>query len=410
MLSLRGGSLKHLITSRRPLWLRPLDRLARAARHHESFLFSFFIFLNYLMTYGSFKKRAFRRRSTPYSRGFRGSKGYRGFRSVRPRGGYGRKLRSGYISRKRYAPPVLRRKRAGVYRGRVSSSSVPSRQSIQLAAASALASSGTFTFAGFSERVDFSVGRQGWASPTSSAWLCDVTDINPVLVNAIANTLILPNGATPPTPRADPRFWIKDCSLEVNVVNCSQVSAQVWFYPWSARYDNINIENLYSQTGADTLETPTTSAYGPVGIVDGNETTIGWSPFQSRSITQSLKLGKPVRMQLDGGVSRRFKVKNSKPLSLNYARLSGGTASFRGYTRGVFIIIRSNPVNDKTEHTDIGFSGGSCDIQCIKRYSWISTPTPYHYNDISGATTSFTNGYEIIQPQTGILNTAPTIA
>lgn len=369
------------------------------------------------MTYGSFRKRySSTRRTTPYSRtrGFRGSKGYRGSRYARPRGGYGRKFTRGYMSRRRYAPPMLRRKRAFHSRSRVPRSSVPSRQSIALAAASALASSGTFTFGGFTERIDFSVGRQGWASATASAWLSDFTDIAPVLVNAIANTLTAPNntfgGAVPATPTPDKRFWIKDCSLEVNVVNCSQVSAQVWFYPWYSRYDNIKVANLYDQAWVDVLEKPTTAAYGPVGVIDGNETTIGWTPFQARYITQACKLGKPVKFQLDGGVCKRYKIKNSKPLALNYARLTDVTGGFRGHTRGCFIVIRSNPVNDKTTHTDIGFNGGSVDIQCVKRYSWVATPTPYHYNDFTGDNDAFTNGIEIIQPQTGILNTAPTIA
>lgn len=369
------------------------------------------------MTYGSFRKRySSTRRTTPYSRtrGFRGSKGYRGSRYARPRGGYGRKFTRGSLSRRRYAPPVLRRKRAFHSRSRMSHSSIPSRKSIALAAASALASSGTFTFGGFTERVDFSVGRQGWVSDVASTWLSDVTDIAPVLIAAIANTLTMPNNtqglAVPAAPFADPRFWIKDCSVEINVVNCSQVSAQVWFYPWSVRYDNVVVPNFYQQSVADALERVTTAAYGPVGVVDGNETTIGWTPFQSRSITQSFKLGKPYKVQLDGGVCKRYKIRNKKPLALNYARLTNVSGSFRGYTRGCFIIIRSNPVNDKTDHTDIGFNGGSVDVQTVKRYSWVSSPTPFHYNDFTGSNDAFTNGIEIIQPQTGILNTAPTIA
>jgi len=348
----------------------------------------------------AFKKSFYRK---TYSRP--GSyRGYRGrFRS------YGSKrTRTGPRANptRTFKRPVFRRRtlysRRAQSRPGMRRSSIPSRRSISAAAATALASSGNWSYNAFTERVDGSTGTQGWMSDVASAWVSDLSDFIPVIANAIARVVA-------PTVSAvavvEPRFWIKKAVLSMTCTNASQFDLDVIAYPWIARYDNLAPDLLYKPIPP--LETKAAAS----GTVNG-PTAIGFNPFKNRYICEAVRILKPRRIHLQGGQSYTFRFADKRPLHLNYARLNinsvvGTSASFSGRTRGFFLCCRGMTINSSEDENQINWSAYALDIQIRKDYEWVCSPQPYHFYDVVNNDSNIvTPG--IIQPQSGLINATPS--
>lgn len=181
------------------------------------------------------------------------------------------------------------------------------------------------------------------------------------------------------------------------------------FYPWVARYDNLDA-TFYSQSSVNYLSGQASATSIKGGLLSGETSTVGFTPFQVKTITESVRLGKPKKVRLGGGQMYVMVIRDNKPLNLNYARLFGNgspnTVSFSGHTRGCFMTARSTVVNDSASINDIDFADGALDIQNVTSYEWAAAPTPFFYYDVipNGNTVA---AYDIIQPQTGVVNTSP---
>jgi len=56
---------------------------------------------------------------------------------------------------------------------------------------------------------------------------------------------------------------------------------------------------------------------------------------------------------------------------------------------------------------NINWGFGAIDMQELRTYEWVASPMPNHYNDIFADDIIFEDA-KIIQPQTGVVNSAPT--
>jgi len=174
---------------------------------------------------------------------------------------------------------------------------------------------------------------------------------------------------------------------------------------------NVQMGVLYGGS-ASVLEAVASSA----GTVVGDPNTFGWTPFMSRDITEFVRLGKPRTVHLQGGQNYVAVVKDNRPLYLNYAKLTasngsaspltgGSASSIGGRTRGVFLIFRSIPVNDSNDQANINWSAGTAIVQSTETYEWVASPMPHRYRDMVPDTSALMTS-QIIQPQTGLVNTA----
>lgn len=299
--------------------------------------------------------------------------------------------------------PTLGRKRAGGRSGLASYRKALTSSLVN-------APSGTFTYAGFTDRVDWLYGIQGWASSSADLWINHAEDFVPVLTNALFRVLATPTASVV----AEPRFWIKRARLRVVITNANQLDCLATVYPWFVRNDStyLNPSTLYNSV--DILET--TAVAGGGGGILGNSNVLGWTPFQARAITELVKLGKPKKYRIPGGQSIEYNMVDPKPVYLDYKRLGGaypasqqdaGNAAVRGHTRGCFITFQGSVINDVTTKSEIDQGPGNCNIQTYKTFEWVVSPMPYHFSDVITNPADIV-AFSIIQPQTGVVNAAPT--
>jgi len=182
------------------------------------------------------------------------------------------------------------------------------------------------------------------------------------------------------------------------------MDCDVLIYPWVARYDSSSLQSL--TTGAMAVEEKASTDT----FADPN--TIGWTPFQSKAITESFILGKPTKVHLQGGQTFKYTIRDLKPLYVNYARLLNNDANNCGWarrSRGCIVIARGSIVNDASEPPLVQMGYGALNLQLIKRYHWTAVPTPYHFSDIVPSTVD-PGQFVIVQPQTGGITTNPVVA
>lgn len=275
--------------------------------------------------------------------------------------------------------------------------------------ASVLAPSGTFTISDNIFQVTWDSGTQGYFPDPATSYLFlpqinGTADIENVLVAAIARTISMPTAAD---VFAEPKFWIKSASLEVIVLNPCQMDCDVFFYPWVARYDSSSLQSITNQSMVIEEKAGATTTFA-------DPVTPGWTPFQSKSITEAFRLGRPTRVHLQGGQSFRYHVKDLRPLYVNYARIQNTDTYNAGWAnrcRGCVITARGSVVNDNNADpgpiVNLGF--GALNIQLIKRYHWVASPSPYHFSDIVPSANEL-GTITIVQPQTGGITTGPVVA
>lgn len=271
--------------------------------------------------------------------------------------------------------------------------------------ASVVAPTGTFTISDSLSQITWDTATQGYYPGNINLNMLPqinaTYDIEQVLTSAIARTVATPTASD---VYVEPKFWIKSASLDVLILNPCQMDCDVTIYPWVARYDTSSLSVFVNQmtvveekAGTDTF---------------GDQDTPGWTPFQSKSITESFRLGKPTRVHLQGGQSYRYSIKDLKSLYVNYARLANTdnlTAGWANRTRGCLITATGSVVNDASEPPIVQLGFGALNIQCIKRYHWIAAASPYHFSDIVPAVAD-PGQFVIVQPQTGGLTTGPKVA
>jgi len=267
----------------------------------------------------------------------------------------------------------------------------------------ALAPSGTFTYAGFNERVTWSTGAQGWATSTGNTWINFTQDFAPVITAAIARVVATSYDVD---TIAEPRFWIKRAYCKTTITNCSQVDCDVTCYPWVVRRDTTQAEDLYNPIKITALENvagSTSSAVTP--------TTVGFTPFQSRWLCESVKIGKPKKVHLQGGQSYTFSIRDNRMLYVNQAMIGFDGEypySIHGRSRGMMFSFRGIPVNDTVTATSIQYAPGACDLQSVITYEWVSPAMPIHFNDVIPNNDAVT-AFHIIQPQTGAVTNTPAV-
>lgn len=355
-----------------------------------------------------FKRRSFK--------GYQKTSRYRGSApSYRPysRGGYGRRYKRGVgLGRRRFLNTRIQRgarsRVVSTYRKKRSSVSYRSSEAgVKRLVARALATRGTWTYTGFTARVGCSTGEQAWLPLTANPWINSASDIVTPILSAITRTMQVPDavGGSSATVTQQPEFYIQQAKLKVVVVNTSQVDCDLVCYPWRARYDGINPENLYDLATVNAQENKASSTTTQQGLLSGTTSTVGFTPFMSRFITQGAKLGKPKRVHLQGGQSYTFTLRDTKPLHVTYGRWSGAYA-FAPHTRGVFMTFRGIPVNDTADTDAIDFGFCALDVQCVMTYEWMAAQSPWKFNDVVTNTADIQN-IKIIQPQTGGVTTGP---
>jgi len=344
-------------------------------------------------------KKAFTSRYTPYAKGIKRGRG--GFRR---HGGYKSRFTSRrFRSSPRFVSPSVRGRRFYRTPTRRVQSSVSRLSKMRIA--SALAPSGTLTYAGLSTRYSWISGEQGTLqnadSPPSISF---VTDFYSVLTAAIARVVAQ---TTVASLILEPKFWIRQATSKVTIVNVHQIGCDVFIYPFVARYANSNYQ-VFRLSNASALEDNASSA----GVLT-SPASVGWTPFQSRMITENFKLGKPKKIHLEGGMSYVYTMKDSRPLYLNNAMLLGsqlGSSTVDAIpwrSRGCYIQARSIPVNENEQINLINWGPGALNIQEVRTYEWVASPMPYHCADYFADTSAIPNPI-IIQPQTGVINSMPS--
>lgn len=284
-----------------------------------------------------------------------------------------------------------------------------SKTSIQRSIAAALSTTGTLVIANTTSRVEPTVGDQGWLPASAEPYLYFKSDIFSVVSAAVLRTVANPQNSTVATGSVrEPRFWIKRAKLELVVTNSSQCDVDVFVNTAYARYDCVDMDFL--QNSPSLLESQAAS-----GTVSGNN-IVGWTPFQSKVFTESYRLGKTRKVHLQGGQNYRFVVRDNKPMYLNYAKLfpaSGGaaesTTSFANRSCTLFLRAVAAPLHEAGESDIIKWGPVALDCVTVKTYEWVSSPMPYHYNDIFDINATLTNPAGI-QPQTGGLNADFTVS
>lgn len=193
--------------------------------------------------------------------------------------------------------------------------------------------------------------------------------------------------------------------MKLVVVNQSQVDCDIICYPWRIRYDGVDPVTLYTATNVNSQENKAGSGSTQQGLINNSTTTVGYTPFMSRVITQAVKLGKPKKVHLQGGQSYSFTITDNKPLHVTYPRWAGAY-SFAPHTRGMFMTFRGIPVNDSTNTDEIDFGFCALDVQNVTTYEWEACPSPWKFNDVVTSSADI-QAIKIIQPQTGGVTTGP---
>lgn len=285
-------------------------------------------------------------------------------------------------------------------------SKVSSRGRVARAVASVMSPSGTLTFAADNFAIGWDTNEQTYSGIVDTTGnilsLNTWADLRPTLTAAIARVVSTPTAAT---VAIDPKFWVRSASLEALVTNVSQIDCEITFYPWVARYDTSSIAE-FSYSSATDLEEKAGAA-----TALGTPDTLGWTPFQSRTLVEGFRFGKPRKVKLQGGQSTTFKVKDNKPLYCNYHRLGSDInaflfGGFANRTRGVCFTAKGIVSVDDSEPEVVAMTSGKVAVQAIRRYNWECVPTPYHFSDIV-PDTSTPGDVAIIQPQTGAVNATP---
>lgn len=287
------------------------------------------------------------------------------------------------------------------------------QRGLAIALSSPLASTGSFTVSDINEIFTTGASNlQAWVDTRASPWLLDGTDLFPLVASTVART-VQSSGSTA-SPIVENRFYIKRCSVSVIIRNMRQNDVEIVCYPWKTRYDSLVLTDggsagLYANATTDLTEV---AGSGTRAINVGR---MGYTPFQSRGITEQVVLGKPRKVYLQGGQQYVFKQSIKKPFYANYARLGqcatgSGQVSFRGYTRGMFFTARGALVQQNPSGTVVP-NPGTVTIQTstIKQFDWVSVPTPFRWYDnvqVDGSSSA----ESIIQPQTGAVNTTVTDA
>lgn len=260
-----------------------------------------------------------------------------------------------------------------------------------------MAPTGEFTFNEDNTQITELPGIQGWCLSQPHPYISDVPDV----FSAVATAMLRTVAATAlGVGVAEQRFTILKASLHVTCTNSSNVDVDIWCYPWLARYDGLDINQIYSAPSV--LETGT----GEPGTVDGDEKHIGWTPFQARYITESVKLLKPRKVHLQGGQSYTFKMQDSKPLYVTYGRMNSlegsGYGAVAKRTRGMFFSVRGGAMVNPVSSAEATWSGFNVNVVTTRSYRWVATAMPYNFTD-NVVNTTVAGAYNIIQPQTGAL-------
>lgn len=193
--------------------------------------------------------------------------------------------------------------------------------------------------------------------------------------------------------------------MKLSVVNVSQIDCDLICYPWRIRYDGVDPAGLYDPTTVNYQEQKAGSTSSAQQLTSTTASTVGFTPYMSRFITQGVKLGKPKRIHLQGGQSYSFTITDNRPLHLTYARWAGAYA-FAPHTRGMFMTVKGVPVNDSTNTDEIDFGFCELDVQNVTTYEWMAAPSPWKYNDVVSSSADV-QAIKIIQPQTGVVTTGP---
>jgi len=268
-----------------------------------------------------------------------------------------------------------------------------------------MATRGTWTYAGFSARIAAATGDQAWLPFTANPWMSAQDDIVTVITDAILRTSVIPNQASSATVTQQQEFYIQRAKMKLTVVNTSQVDCDIVCYPWRMRYDGVDPADLYQASTVNAQENKASSTTTQQGLLSGSTSTIGFTPFMSRFITQAAKLGKPKKIHLQGGQSYTFTMTDNRPLHITYSRWRGAYA-FAPHTRGMFMSFRGIPVNDSTNTDEIDFGFCALDVQNVTTYEWMAAPSPWKFNDVVTSSADV-QAIKIIQPQTGAVTTGP---
>lgn len=339
------------------------------------------------------RKYGAKRRFAPYSRAKKGTKRRLPASRSHSRGFKRRSFRRGLGSRR-------------VYRGRHKRLGLASSRSrkILLASGTYIDSTGNDHLAQTTAGLQ-AVNLANVAVPS----LNTLKDINNIAVNIMDRVAPLP---TVSTNQETDRFCILSSTLRLNIVNSYQVDAIVTLYPFTFRYPATSEIGTYLYNcfykGAEGLETPAETSGTTYAIGD-----YGWTPFQSRGLCECVKFWKPKGFHLQGGESKQFRFKRSKPRYYNLAKIYGLTAgggtdgAFAYDTIGVIIVAKGVAVNDPSTKTNIAASPVNIDFIFSKEYKWGLYMNPFRYGDHINNTESIGSGFKIIQPQTGTVVTTP---
>jgi len=193
--------------------------------------------------------------------------------------------------------------------------------------------------------------------------------------------------------------------MKMTIVNVSQIDADVIVYPWVSRNDGVDPGDMYVATQVNVMENKAASTTTQQGLLSNTASTVGFTPFMSRMITERAKLGRPKRIHLQGGQSYTFTMVDNKPLYVNYPRYVG-SYSFAPHTRGCFMTAKGIPVNDVADTDAIDFGFCELDVQVVTTYDWMAPTSSWKYNDVVTNSADIQN-IKIIQPQTGVVTTGP---
>jgi len=276
-----------------------------------------------------------------------------------------------------------------------------------LSCAMSMAPAGTLTFANGNNQYSADAGTQAWENGTLISYINSTADLFGVVAAAISRVVAAPRTAT--GEQFEPEFHIRKSSLKVFVTNCANTDCEVTAWPWVCRYDGCAVTTIYTSPAANETTTGVTS------FVRANELTIGWNPFQARAITENMKLLKPRRIRLQGGQSFTFTLKDSKPMKLNWSRLTGGIVespttsapvpSIAGRTRGFFFTVKASVIANPDSSINTDWAQAQVNAVATRSYDWVAPTMPYRYNDVEPNQTDLGDSYHFVAPQTGAIVT-----
>lgn len=258
--------------------------------------------------------------------------------------------------------------------------------------------------------MDWVYGTQGWAGSACDLWINHCSDFVPVFLNALFRVIASPTAST----IAEPRFWVRRARLRVVITNASQLDCLLTVFPWYIRRGQTFLYPSTLFDASSNLET--LASAGGTGAILGTSTTLGWSPYQSKVITEAVKLGKPKKYRIPGGQSVEYNVVDKKPVYLDYNKLGGSTHTTPGnfafmgvpyHTRGCFLQFQSSVINDSVTAAEIDQGPGHCNVQVYKTFEWVAASMPYHFSDVVTNAADI-SAFHIVQPQTGVINTTPS--